>query len=218
MTQFNKADDAIKLNLKIEPGFEYFIPKDFLDNPVEYFEREGKNIKTGEIKCDETGMVREDPTAVKDLPIWRNVKGEEIEVIGKRINIAKGSVGKSGDPFYEYHILEKIAEIGLLAAKPIAKVEQGGTHIIIMERIPGIRWSEKENLNLREKGYSDNDIVCLEKEAEQKMEELKNQFEKEGIIRTWKLKDMVFEVDVENKKIISITPTDWERTKIIDKE
>jgi hypothetical protein len=29
---------------------------------------------------------------------------------------------------------------------------------------------------------------------------------------------MVFEVDVENKKITSMVPTDWERTKIVEKE
>lgn len=45
------------------------------------------------------------------------------------------------------------------------------------------------------------------------MEQLKKKFEEAGIIRTWKLKDMVFDIDIENKTIRSIVPTDWERTK-----
>ncbi len=86
-----------------------------------------------------------------------------------------------------------------------------------MERIPGIRWSEKDNLNLKDRGYSDEDIAILMTEAEQKMMELKIQFEEAGIVRNWKLKDMVFQIDFENKKVTSMIPTDWERTKIVEK-
>jgi hypothetical protein len=50
------------------------------------------------------------------------------------------------------------------------------------------------------------------------MSELKTQFDTAGVVRSWKLKDMVFEVDVENKKIASMVPTDWERTRIVEKE
>ena len=61
---------------------------------------------TGEIKYDETGRIREDPTAVKDLPIWKNTEGVEIQTVGRRVNATKGVVRESGDPFYEYKILE----------------------------------------------------------------------------------------------------------------
>lgn len=217
-SQNNTQEDAPKPKVDIESEFVDFVPQEFLDDPAEYFEREGKNIKTGEIKYDETGRVREDPTAVKDLPIWKNKEGAEIKTVGRRVNTAKGVVGESGDPFHEYSILERLAQMGLPAAKPVAKVEQAGTHIIVMERIPGLRWSERDSLNLKEKGYSDEDIAALMAEAEQKMNELKARFDEAGVIRGWKLKDMVFEVDVENKKIASMVPTDWERTKIVEKE
>lgn len=52
-------------------------------------------------------------------------------------------------------------------------------------------------------------------EAQQKMDELKARFDTAGVIREWKLKDMVIEVDVPNKKILSVVPTDWERTRIV---
>ncbi len=85
-----------------------------------------------------------------------------------------------------------------------------------MERIPGVRWSERDSLNLKEKGYSDEDIQQLMNSAEQKMNDLKIQFEQAGVMRGWKLKDMVFQIDIENKKIVRLVPTDWERTKIME--
>lgn len=203
--------------VEIEPGFVEFVPQEFLDDPAGYFESEGKNIKKGKIKYDDSGAVREDPTAVKDLPVWKNAEGVEIQTVGRRVNTTKGAIGESGDPFHEYKILERLAQMGLPAARPIAKAEQANTHIIVMERIPGLRWSEKDSLNLKEKGYSDEDITALMTEAEHKMNEMKAQFDKEGVIRGWKLKDMVFQVDIENKKITSMVPTDWERTKIVEK-
>jgi hypothetical protein len=215
--QNNTQENAPKPQVEVVPEYADFVPQEFLNDPAGYFEREGKNIKPGEIKYDETGAVREDPTAVKDLPVWKDAKGAEIQTVGRRVDTAKGAVGESGDPFYEYKILERVAQMGLPAAKPIAKAEHSGTHIIVMERLPGLRWSERDNLNLKERGYSDDDIAALMAEAEQRMSELKTQFDGAGVVRSWKLKDMVFEVDVENKKITSMVPTDWERTKIVEK-
>ncbi len=214
----NILERASVPKVEVEPEFVEFAPQEFIDNPLEYFEREGKNVKSGEIKYDEAGIVREDPTAVKDLPTWRNAVGAEIKTVGRRVNTAKGAVGESGDPFHEYKILERLARLGLPAAKPIAKAEQAGMHVIVMERIPGVRWSERDSLRLKESGYSDDDIAALMTEAEHKMSELEARFDEAGVIRGWKLKDMVFEVDVPNKKILSIVPTDWERTKILEKE
>jgi len=210
-----KFESGPKSHIEIEKSFEDFFPKEFLNNPADYFEKEGQNIKQGEKKFDETGRLREDPTAVKDLPVWKNQKGEQLFTVAKRINIEKGKVGESGDPFYEYKIMQLVKEKGLPVANPIAKIEQGGTHLIIMEKIQGIRWSEKDALNLREKGYTDEDIESLKKQAEDRMNELKEDFEKAGIKRGWKLKDLIFDIDIENKKILKITPTDWERTKIV---
>lgn len=198
--------------VEIEPAFADFAPQEFLADPLGYFERTGKNIKTGAIKYDEAGKVREDPTAVKDLPVWRNASGQEIAVVGRRVNTAKGAVQESGDPFYEYGVLQRLAQLDLPAARPIAKAEQGGVHLIVMERIPGIRWSEKEQLEL--KGYSAADVDKLLEEAQWQMADLEERFTAAGVLRSWKLKDMVFQIDVENKKIDSLTPTDWERTKI----
>ena len=70
--EFPKFESTPESFIKIEKEFEDFIPEEFLNDPVGYFEKEGQNIKQGEKKFDETGRIREDPTAVKDLPVWKN--------------------------------------------------------------------------------------------------------------------------------------------------
>lgn len=204
-----------QVRIQIEPGFDNFIPQEFKADPLGYFESWGKNIKTGDIKKDEDGRVREDPTAVKDLPVWTDDSGQELQVVAKRVNIEKGQVGKSRDPFYEYEILKKVQELNLPGARPIAKIEQAGQHLILMERLKGVRWSERKALKLEEKGYTAADMENLRMQAEAAMQELQRQFDRAGIIRGWKLKDMVFDIDFDNKKINKIIPTDWERTKIV---
>ncbi len=201
-----------KAKIEVEPGLDGFVPEEFRQNPVEYFDNKGQNIKSGEIKRDETGRVREDPTAVKELPVWTDANGQELRTIGKRVNIEKGKVRESGDPFYEYKIMETVTGVGLPAPRPVAKAEQQGMHLIVMEKVQGIGWYEKDALKLKEKGYSDEDVENLKRQAETMMTELQRRFEEAGIIRDWKLKDMIF--DIEAKRIKGIVPTDWERTKI----
>lgn len=203
-----------KARIEVESGYNSFVPKEFKQNPIDYFERMGRNIKPGEIKRDESGKVREDPTAVKEFPVWSDTDGNELRTIGKRVNLDKGKVGEFGDPFYEYKIMGTVNSVGLPAPKPVAKVEQKGAHLIIMERVEGAGWYEKDALKLKEGGYNDEDIEDLKQQAEKQMDKLKKRFEEAGIIRSWKLKDMIFDIDIENKKIRNIVPTDWERTKI----
>ena len=200
-----------KARVEIEHGYENFIPQDFKLDPIGYFEKEGKNIKQGEAKFDSLGIIREDPTAVKELPEWADLKGNKLKTIGKRINVEKGSVGESGDPFYEYKIMKMVNDLKFPVAKTIAKVQQGDIYMFVMEKIEGVGWYEKETLDLKK----NND---LKQKAEEIMSELKKQFDEAGIIRNWKLKDMIFNVDIEKKEIKNIVPTDWERTKIDNKK
>lgn len=209
----NKESEP-QAKVEVASGYESSIPEEFKQDPIGYFEFQGKNLKSGEIKRDETGRVREDPTAVKELPVWTNTDGNELHTIGKRVNLEKGKVGESGDPFYEYGIMEIVRDVGLPTSRPIAKVEQAGAHIIIMEKAQGIGWYEKDALHLKEKGYTDEDIGTLKRQAEEQMLALQTRFEEAGIERGWKLKDMIFNIDIEGKTILGITPVDWERTKI----
>ncbi len=216
MEKFINTQESVPVpKVEVEPEFRGFIPQEFLVDPKGYFEREGKNIKTGEKKIDENGVVREDPTAVKDLPTWKNNEGIELKTVARHVDTKKGKAGESGDPFYEYKIQEQLRQLGLPAAKPIAKAEQAGDHIIVMECIPGLRWSERDSLNLKEQGYSEEDLSNLMVQTEQKMDELKTKFEQVGVVRGWKLKDMVIQIDFDHKQVLSVIPTDWERTKII---
>jgi len=207
-------ESAPKAKVEIESIFDSFVPEEFRSGPIKYFEEKGTNIKSGETKRDEAGRVREDPTAVKDFPVWKNTEGAELYTVGKRVNTGKAKVGLSGDPFYEYRIMEIAQELGLPAPRPVAKVEEGGSHLIVMGRVNGVRWSDRDSLHLNEKGYSVKDIEKLKQQAQLMTEELGQRFEGMGIIRRWHVKDMVFDIDIEGKTVRAITPTDWERTTI----
>lgn len=207
-------ESSPKARIEIEPGYETFVPGEFAHDPLSYFEANGKNIKSGDVKHDEVGRVREDPTAVKELPMWINPQGVQLRVIGKRVNASKAMIAESNDPFYEYRIMELVKKAGLPVSSPVVKAEQGGTHLIIMEKAEGVSWYKRNTLKLKEKGYSVEDVEELKRQAEEQMNQLRIKFESAGIQRGWKLKDMIFDIDIENKKIRKITPVDWERTKI----
>ncbi len=210
----NSLEAEKSSRLEIKADYVDSVPKEFKEKPFEYFDTHGKNIREGDIKRDEDGRVRDDPTAVKELPLWETPTGEKLQAIGKRINVAKAEVGKSGDPFYEYNIMEIVHELGLPAPSLILKAEQGGKHLFLVKKVPGISWHKRDTLNLSEKGYSPEDIDQLMKQAEEQVRDLHRRFEEAGIHREWKLKDMIFDIDIERKKLRGITPTDWERTTI----
>jgi hypothetical protein len=200
-----------------EQEYGRFVPNEFKADPLGFFERQGQNIKPGGVEVDEQGVVREDPTAVKDLPAWEDEKGKKLLVVGKRVNVSKAQVGKSGDPFYEYWVMKKVKEKGLPVADLVARAESGNERLIVMKAIPGTRWSERAKLQLQERGYTKAEIDGLIDQSKRMMAEMEQKFLAAGVIRSWKLKDMVFDVDIDNKKVLKITPTDWERTKITEK-
>ena len=200
--------------IKVEHDFEAFVPTAFRADPFGYFEKEGRNIKSGEIKYDEQGTVKEDPTATKDLPVWQNESGEELHTVGKKVNTTKSQVGKSGDPFYEYSIMEIAREFDLPAPVPVAKVKRDNEHLIVMQKIEGLRWTNEGMKPLHESDLTDADKKDLLSQAQEMMGELQRRYEQIGLHRNWKLKDMIFNLDIPNRKVTSVIPTDWERTKI----
>ncbi len=211
-------------NIDIEKEFEDFLPEEFRADPFGYFDEHGINIKPGESIIDESGKVREDTSAVKYLPAWENPEGIKLETVAKRINPDKGRVRKEGDPFYEYKIMELLTQLGLPTIKPIAKVESNGQFMIITERAHGLSIFDINKMipELKAKGYTDEDLKELKEKALKQMDELREVFEEAGIYKDnsedhkdhWKIQDMIFELDLENKQIISIIPNDWEKTKI----
>ncbi len=213
MEGFSQSQEHIP-TIVTEKSFEDFVPKQFRTDPIGYFESQGVNIKSGDLVRDETGRVREDPTAVKDLPVWSNAAGQELYVVGKRVNTHKSKVGKTGDPFYEYGIMEIAQEFGLPASRPIAKVSYEQEHLIVMTRIPGLGWNDKNAIFARVAGLSEEDIKELKHQVQAIMARLREQYERVGIYREWDLKDMILDVNLENKVVNSVTPTDWEKTKI----
>ncbi len=197
-----------KPKIDIEHGYEDFVPEEFRQDPFTYFESEkGENLKPW----------TEQAAKVKEFQ-WRNQNQETIQVVAKKVSF---KLHQLGDPLHEYKIMEILNQIGLPAAVPVASVEANGNFMIVTERIPGIIESDFEQLlpELRSRGYTQEDIKRLKRQVEDKMKELKASFESAGIYKDyhkdhWKIKDMVIDLDIENKQIRGIVPTDWEKTQI----
>lgn len=207
-------ESKIEIKLEIEKGFETFVPEDFKQDPFGYFESKGKNIKSGEAEYNDDGLIVEDPTATKDLPVWTDEKGVELHTVGKKVNTVKSQVGKSEDPFYEYKVMEIAREFGLPAPIPVAKVEAGDNYLLVMQKVSGLRWTDEGMKPIHNAGLSDDEKQDLLLQAQGLIDGIKEQYEKIGLYRNWKMKDMVFNVDIQNRKVLSVIPTDWERTKI----
>lgn len=204
--------------VEILPGYANFVPAAFQASPFEYFDAQGTNIKPGETEYRE-GKVKEDPTAVRDFPIWQNEEGDELRVVAKKINTQKGQLKKGAHPFHEVEVMERVRTLGLPAPAPIAKIQRGEQFLIVMERAKGMTTFDVAlEDGFQEWSYDEDDKQTLKRSAEQAMADLQARFEKAGIRRKWKLTDMVFEVDFSQRKVIGITPVDWERTEIVATE
>lgn len=209
-----------KDELHISSQYDDFLPEDFRDNPQRYIKERGENIKSGEIKYHEDGNVREDPTASKFLPEWQNNRGEVIQPISKKVNLEKvrtrieAEGEKFEDPLLEYRMMLLCQILDLPSAKPIGFVKQGNGLYTLMERVRGYTWTKRDKEVLGKLGFTTNDQESIQRQIEEQMDELKEKFEEFGIYRKWKHKDMVFNLDVENKIVTNIVPVDWERSHL----
>ena len=100
------------------------------------------------------------------------------------------------------------------SAKPIGFVKQDESLYTLMERVKGYTWTSRDKEILKQQGLTDQDEEPIKRQIEEKMHELRNKYEEFGIYRKWKHSDMVFDLDLEHKKIISITPVDWEKSHL----
>lgn len=196
----------------VDARYEQFVPEEFSQNPFQYFETHGVNVKSGEMVRDESGRVREDPTAVKDME-WRSDKGEILAVVGKRVNSEKGQVRKTGNPLHEFNAMARAEAFGLPGARPIARAHQENGDLLVMERIQGMRLPE---LTQWMQSLSPGVVSSIQNQVAARVEQMKPQFERAGIQREWNMKDMVIDVDPHTYAVRSVIPTDWEKTKLID--
>lgn len=201
----------------IEEGYEDFIPEEFKDSPFEYIKNNGRRIKKGEVEYKEDGLtVREDPTAVLDLPPWKNSSGEVLDTVVKIVNPEKSQIAKSGNPFYEYDVMKIVKKLGFSSPALIAKIKQGDKFAFVMEKAKGYRLVGDDLEELKER-LTQEEINVLKPQAENMMFDIQRKLEEFGIYRTVKLTDMIVDIvfsDSESPRIIGLTPIDWERTRI----
>jgi len=169
---------------------DYPLNDKFIKEPIAYFKKYGENIKAGTTIYDENGKIKDDPNAVKNI--------KTLNIVGKHININKGQVLKSGYIFYEAIIISYAQACGLHGPNLIGIARNYDYNLFFTEKINGIRGN-----NLEEQLLPTAMRLC---------EELRIQYEKKGLIRKFKMKDMIF--DIQNNQIIKIIPTDFERTKL----
>lgn len=204
--------------LHIDNQYDNFLSEDFRNNPEQYIEEQGKNIKSGKLKYHENGSIREDPTASKFLPEWQNTQGEIIQPVSKKVNLKKVKTRteaggeKFEDPLLEYKMMSLCQILDLPSAKPIGFVKQGENLYTLMERVRGFTWTERDKEILGRQGLTAEDQEPIQKQIEELMDESKKKYEEFGIYRKWKHKDMVFDLDTESKRVTKITPVDWERS------
>lgn len=212
-----------KPKLHIESQYDDFLPEDFRDNPQKYIKEHGENIKSGEIKYHDNGSVREDTTASKFLPEWQNKQGEVIQSVSKKVNrekvrtSTKATGEKFEDPLLEHKMMSLCQILDLPSAKPIGFVEQDNDLYTLMERVKGYTWTKRDKEALGQRGLTVEDQEPIQRQIEEQMSVLKEKLEAFGIYRKWKHKDMVFDLDIENKTITDIVPVDWEGS-FLDRE
>lgn len=205
-----------KPELHIESQYDDFLPQDFINDPHKYIEDNGENIKSGEIKYHEDGKVREDPTASKFLPEWKNKRSEIIQSVSKKVNLEKvrtrtETTGEEfEDPLLEYKMMSLCQILDLPSAKPIGFIEQDDKLYTLIERVKGYTWTKRDKEVLGKLGLTIEDEELIQRQIEEQMSALKEKFEEFGIYRKWKHKDMIFDLDVENKTVTGIVPVDWE--------
>lgn len=83
-----------------------------------------------------------------------------------------------------------------------------------MERVRGYTWTKRDKEVLGKLGFTTDDQESIQRQIEEQIDELKEKFEEFGIYRKWKYKDMVFNLDVENKIVTNIVPVDWEKSHL----
>lgn len=205
-----------KPKLHIESQYDDFLPEDFKNDPHKYIEDNGENIKSGYIKYHDNGSVREDPTASKFLPKWQSKQGEVIQFVSKKVNREKvrtrtqASGEKFEDSLLEYKMMSLCQILDLPSAKPIGFVEQDNDLYTLMERVKGYAWTKRDKEALSQFGLTTQDQEALQRQIEEQMSALREKYEKFGIYRKWKHKDMVFDLDIEHKAVTGIVPVDWE--------
>lgn len=196
--------------LEVEASAAPFLPLDFVADPMRYFDQRGTRVRRGTVVTyNAAGRIDDDPNAVRDFPVWSNPRGEELRVVGKRVNTKKSMVRRSANPFYEYRVMHLVRELGFVTARPLATLAQRGSYFFVTERVEGFRWVQR-----RKAGLDKAECARIHAEAEALMAPLQAALADAGIRRPWHVKDMIMKLDADTRSVRAIVPVDWEETRL----
>lgn len=196
-----KESDGEKIDLEIETGFENFVPLEFKQDPFGYFERTGKEIR------------KDEKVEVRNMPVWHNEKGEKLKTVAKNIITSSDKKGSAKDSLFEYKIIRLAHSLGLPAPNAVTKAENKDKHLMVVEEPSGFRWKDREEF-FREYNLNDEEVKDIKKQAGEEIKNLREIFKNAGIAKDWKMEDLVFDVDFNNRKINNVTPLNFEKSKI----
>ena len=198
--------DSEHYTIRIREEYEKLLPKEFLRNPKEFFEKQGQLLKgskgKGEYPDEEVVLFR---------------LSDETEIIAKRIELRKSKEARK-----EFSILIAAKKAGLPTAEPVGflsgKESQDGNYLL-MGKLEGHsgRKFEKE---LKESGeYSDEQIKGIMQQVAEKNKEIAQLFRTTlKIDKRWQIKDTIIEFNKETGEVESVTPIDWERVQNYDED
>jgi hypothetical protein len=196
--------------LEVESSIAPFLPPAFVADPMRYFDEYGKRVRRGTVVTyNAAGRVDDDPNAVRDFPEWSDPGGQELRVVCKRVNPTKSMVRRSGNPFYEYRIMQLVRELGFVTARPLARLTQRDSYFFLTERVEGFRWVER-----RKSGFDDAACDGIRAEAEALIAPLEAAFLEIGIRRPWHVKDLIMTLDPDAQTVRAVIPIDWEETRL----
>ncbi len=208
------SEKSVSPKIEIEKRYVDFVPDEFKTDPFGYFEIKGVNSSLDGAAKTESDKVTKSPITIKDLPNWSDENHRMLEIVGKCGIVKKEVIGTKNDPFYEYQILEIAAEFVLQSPRPIVKVMTGDKHLIVTEKVQGIVLNEQGMKKLAKIGFSEMDRISLLKRVYKKIKKMKAEFDFIGLHRTWELGDMVCDVNLEKKKLLSLDAINWNNTEI----
>lgn len=196
--------DSEHYRIRIRQEYAELLPKDFVDNPKEFFAKHGEVLKSskGEGKYPD-----------EEILLFKLIDGTEI--VAKRIELRKAKEARK-----EFAILIAAKKAGLPTAEPVGFLsgkEESDNSYLLMKKVEGMSGRQFEKELVKSGKYTKEEIKSIMQQVMEKNKEMADLFrEKLKIDKRWRIKDTIIEFNEETKEVENVIPIDWERTKEYD--
>jgi hypothetical protein len=193
--------DSENYTIRIREEYAKLLPKDFLKNPKEFFENQGKLMKGGK---------GEGQYPDEEILLFNLTDGTEI--VAKRIELRKAKEARK-----EFSILIAAKKAGLRTAEPVGFLSgksENDKDYLLMEKLEGHSGRTFEKELIKSGKYSDEQIKSIMQIIAEKNKEIAELFRTTlQIDKRWRIKDTVIEFNEETGEVGVVIPIDWERAQ-----